>query len=233
MHSLRRKIERKIRRSKFIDKLLGNNMDKFLKDISGVIHVGANIGQECKLYNQYGLNVVWIEPIPRLFEELKGNISGYSNQLGFQELITDMEDKEYEFHVANNNGASSSIYDFNDHKDMWPDIHFEESIFIKSRTLTSLFKEQGLDAAKYQALVMDTQGSELLVLKGSLPLLKFFKYIKTEVPDFESYKECCTLGEMEKFMNEHGYKEHARKGYAKNANGGRYYDIIYRQVSDD
>ncbi len=43
-----------------------NEPDRFLKDISGVIHVGANAGSERKRYNTYNLNVLWIKPIPEV-----------------------------------------------------------------------------------------------------------------------------------------------------------------------
>ena len=38
---------------------------QFLADARGVIHVGANVGQERDLYAAYRLPVVWIEPTPR------------------------------------------------------------------------------------------------------------------------------------------------------------------------
>ena len=33
------------------------NPDKFLKDVSGVAHVGANVAQERELYSTHGLSV--------------------------------------------------------------------------------------------------------------------------------------------------------------------------------
>ncbi len=100
---------------------------------------------------------------------------------------------------------------------------------MNSVTLTSLFKNESIDATKYQALIMDTQGSEMLVLKGSVPLLENFKYIKTEVADFESYDGCCQLHEMIEFMTEHGFKEHDRTKFSQRAQGGSYYDITFKK----
>ena len=45
--------------------------------------------------------------------------------------------------------------------------------------------------SKYDALVLDTQGSELLVLKGAAGLLPNIKYVQAEVADFESYSGAC------------------------------------------
>ena len=153
--------------------------------------LGANVGYEAKLYRAHGLSVVFIEPIPEVFARLSAKIRGFKDQKAFQALVTDVDDKEYKFYVANNYGESSSIFKFKHVKDIWPDIDYKTSILLKSTTLATLFKREQLDASKYQALIMDTQGSELLVLKGSIPILDNFKFIKTEVADFESYEGCC------------------------------------------
>jgi len=203
--------------------------DKFLQNISGVIHVGANTGQECELYERFGLRVLWIEPIPEVFETLKTNIKRFPNQYAIQCLITDRDDEEYQFHIASNNGASSSILDFHHHKDIWPDVNYSNTILLRSTTLASLFEREHLDPSLYQALVMDTQGSELLVLNGSIPLLHNFTYIKTEVADFESYAGCCQLADIGTFMTQHGYKEFSRNKFANRPEGGGYFDVIYKR----
>ena len=109
----------------------------FLKKITGVIHVGANTGQEIQLYAQYGLSVLWIEPIPEVFEALKSNLVGIPGQIALKGLVTDLDNAEYHFHVANNNGASSSILEINLHQDIWPEIFYEKTIKLYSKTLLS------------------------------------------------------------------------------------------------
>ena len=203
--------------------------DSFLNDVSGVIHVGANSGQEREQYNNLGLRVIWIEPIPEVFSELRRNISNFPNQCAYQELITDVDGKEYQFNISNNSGASSSILEFEKHKDIWPNVDYTTSISLNSITLASLVKKELIDPSDYQALVMDTQGSELLVLQGSIPVLENFKYIKTEVPDFEAYKGCCQLVDIKAFMDKHGYIELSRSKFASREAGGDYFDIVYRR----
>jgi hypothetical protein len=97
-------------------------------------------------------------------------------------------------------------------------------------TLKSLLDTEGIDVAQYDALIMDTQGSELLVLKGAEPVLHHFKYIKTEIADFESYAGCCQLPEMEEFMTRHGYREFSRFKSATRRAGGNCYDIVYERI---
>jgi FkbM family methyltransferase len=210
--------------------LFKSDPEKFLGKVSGVIHVGANTGQEIKLYAEYGLSVVWIEPIPDVFGKLQRNLVGFPRQIALEGLVTDLDNVEYQFHLASNNGASSSILELNLHKDIWPDVSFEQTIKLYSRTLSSLLKANQIDPAGYDMLVIDTQGSELLVLKGAEPLLNHFKYIQTEVPDFEAYKGCCQLIDLQLFLNQHGFDEIYRNKFATHPGGGNYYDVTFQKV---
>jgi len=208
-------------------KVFGRDPDRFFKSVSGVIHVGANTGQEREYYRKLGLRVLWIEPIPRVFEELKLNLVEYPKQQAIQALVTDKDNETYDFHVANNNGASSSILEIKECRDIWPSIDFEGTIPLNSTTLTSLLLDQNIDISLYDCLVMDTQGTELLVLKGGESILKHFQYIKTEVANFESYTGCCRFEEIEEFMGIHGFRELHRHAFAWRCKGGAYYDVVY------
>jgi FkbM family methyltransferase len=209
--------------------MLKRDPHSFLRKVSGVIHVGANTGQERDLYERYGLRVIWIEPIPEVFETLRMNLTGFPRQAALQYLVTDQDDAEYRFHIANNNGVSSSILDLKLHKDIWPEIAYERAITLRSKTLASLLEGEGIEPRDYDALMMDTQGSELLVLKGAVPILKNFKYIKTEVADFEVYAGCCQLADIASFLTPYGYREYWRNKFAERVEGGSCYDIVYKR----
>ena len=208
---------------------LREDPDRFLKKVKGIIHVGANTGQEMELYAKYKLPVVWIEPIPEVFETLQNNLKAVKNQVAIKGLVTDVDDNDYEFHVANNYGASSSILELDLHTDIWPDIKYEKTISLKSNTLASLLKNNNISLDNFDTLIMDTQGSELLVLQGSVPILDKFTFIKTEVSDFESYKGCCQLKDIDAFLREYGFKEYYRHKFIEHPKGGSYFDIVYKK----
>ena len=201
----------------------------FLPRVGGVVHVGANTGQERLVYDRHGLRVLWVEPIPAVFDTLAANIAALPKQRALRALVTDRDGAEYTFHVSNNDGKSSSILDLKDHADIWPDVHYNSELRLTGVTLATLFAREGVDAAQYDALVMDTQGSELLVLQGAVPLLRHFTYVKTEVCDFEAYAGCCQLADIDAFMRRHGYAEIARRPFATRPQGGTYYDVTYRR----
>jgi FkbM family methyltransferase len=218
------KILRRLRR------LLAPDPNRFLRSARGVIHVGANAGQERELYARRGLDVLWIEPIPEVFERLRGNLAGFPRQRALQALVTDRDGEEYEFHIANNDGESSSIFELKHHRDVWPKVRFSGSIKLAGVTLPTLLAREGVDATRYDALVMDTQGSELLVLQGAERLLSGFEFVKTEAPDFEAYAGCAQLGDIAAFLTARGFVELTRARFASRDAGGHYYDVVYRRA---
>src|SRR5436309_6030900 len=128
--------------------------DFFMKNVTGVVHIGANRGQERDVYAAHNLNVLWVEPIPEVFSDLKKHIAAFPKQKALCQLMTDVDEKEYSFHISSNQGESSSIFDLAQHKELWPDVWFTKSITLKSLTLSSLVKRDRIDLSKYDSLVM-------------------------------------------------------------------------------
>ena len=202
----------------------------FLKKCSGVIHVGANVGQERHLYASHGLKVVWIEPIPEIFAALQANLIGLENQIAVQSLITDKDNERRTLHIATNNGASSSLLELNEHKDIWPDVGFSRDIELISAKLSTALRTAQIDPQGYDALIMDTQGTELLVLKGAREILPYFDYIKTEAADFEIYKGCATVAELDDFLSEEGFRKLKSYKFAERRQGGTCFDVLYERI---
>lgn len=197
--------------------------------LKGVIHIGASEGQERDLYNKNSLNVLWIEPIPKVYKKLQENIRNYPNQTCLNFLVTNKDDQEYDFNISSNNGESSSILELSLHKTIWPTVRYVDTLKLKSKTLPTIIEENDVDLSNYDSIVLDTQGSELLILKSSLSILKNIQYVCLEVADFESYKGCCTLNEVDKFFNDNGFErvELIKWKWKTNYEFGNYYDAVY------
>lgn len=204
--------------------------DAFLRKLRGVVHVGANSGQERETYARYGLNVLWIEPIPEVFDMLTANLRAFPQQRAVQALVADLEGLPLELKIANNQGASSSIFDLDLHRDIWPDVTYERTYATTSTTLPALVRVNGIDLNLYDGLILDTQGSELLILRGAAELLPRFKFIKTEVADFSSYAGGCQLSELDAFLRSRGFVQHRKVKFAGHPSGGSYYDVVYRRA---
>lgn len=215
--------------AKLRNALARNPFETYLADVSGVIHVGAHLGQERDLYARYGLAVLWIEPLEAHFRELERNIAPYPSQRAVRALVTNVDGVEHTFHVASNTGASSSILELAMHADAWPDVHYVAETRIVGTTLPSLLAAEGIDPSAYDALVVDTQGADLLVLQGAEPLLDGFGYVQVEAPDFEAYRGCGLVTDIDALLAAHGFAEIARRTIGRHPSGGRYYDLLYRK----
>lgn len=214
------------------DRLLADSQDFFLKEAKGVIHIGANLGQERELYSQHNLDVLWIEPIPSIFSQLQENLKGYPKQQALKYLLTDENDKGYDFHIANNTGASSSIFNLAKHQEIWPEINYIDSIHLNSITFETLIEKENIELARYDSLIIDTQGSELLVFKGAGNLIKNFRFIKTEAADFEVYEGCCDLDDLENHLKPFGFMEVSKKRFATKCGVGNCYDIVFERMAN-
>jgi FkbM family methyltransferase len=197
----------------------------YLRRCKGVIHVGANIGDERDEYARRGLDVIWIEPIPEIYAELEANLCDYPRQRAVHALITDEDGREVTLHVANNRGLSSSILPMHLISDIWPWCVYTHDVAMRSSRLPTVLAD--IDLNKYDALVLDTQGSELIVLRGAIDMLHRFRYIECEAPTFEGYRGCATLDEITSYLNEHGFTLVRKDLQAKHPSAGAYYDLLY------
>ena len=201
----------------------------YLRKSHGLIHIGANEGQERDFYASFGLDVLWIEPIPDVFTKLERNLAGLPKQHALNYLVTDEDGKEYEFHVADNGGQSSSIFDLAKHTEMYPEIAYKGAITLSGATLSSILKAEKIDVRRFDAMLLDTQGSELRILRGAASLLPNFRFIKVEVPNFEAYTGCCQIDELSAFMSSHGFRERNRLLILHTPGVGTYFEVIYER----
>lgn len=168
----------------------------------GVLHIGANVGEEAPIYEQLGIKKqIWIEGNPEIFLKLKANIAHNPQAIALNYLIGD-EEKEVTFHIANNGGQSSSVLELGTHTKQHPDVHFVRDIQAKMYRIDGL----GLDLEGVDFLNIDLQGFEMQALKGMGDLLKGFKWAYLEVNRADVYKGCAQIESMDLFMLANGFR---------------------------
>lgn len=202
----------------------------FLKECQGVIHIGAHYGVEREEYDRHSLRVVWIEALPSQFEVLQNNLRGHSRHTGICALVTDKDGEEYEFHVSSNAGVSSSIFDFKDHKKMWPSVTFTESVKLRSKRLATVLREAGRTPSEFDAMVMDVQGAEALVIQGAGEFLEPIRFIKAEAADFELYAGACTLETLTAVLREKGFAPIRKDCFQSTRGVGSCYDVVFKRL---
>ena len=204
-------------------------LDGYLRNVTGLIHIGANTGQERRLYQTVGLDVLWIEAMEDVYQILVDNIARYPRQRALRALLTDEEGKPYEFNVANNDG-SSSILPLQDHAVIFPHLQYVGVTTIVSTTFAKLITEQTIDLSDYQALTLDIEGAEPLALRGAGELLSKFRYIKCEVSDFPSRTDAPTSADLDAILRPFGFEQLARRAFAYGPDrNGTYWDIVWKK----
>ena len=176
-------------------------VSKYEMKIKGVLHIGAHYGQEHGLYKRHGIeNISYFEPLQNNFEKLQENVVDGSN---LYRVALGNENKKTKMFVETvNQGMSSSILEPKVHLTQYPYIKFESTEEVDMKRLDDM----GIDDEKYNMIVIDVQGYELEVFKGSSNFLKKIDYIFSEINRDEVYENCVRVEELSDFLSSYGFE---------------------------
>lgn len=173
---------------------------KFDLRISGVLHVGAHLGEEAATYDSLGIKkVIWIDGNPDVIGKLHQVVDPY-NHLVLQALITDEDGQVVRFNVTNYDGMSSSVYEFGTHPQFSPDTVVEGHYNLPTKTLDSL--SEVYDFSGCNMANIDIEGAGLLALKGATRLMGQFDYLYLEVQTENVYDGAPLLDEMDSYLQD-------------------------------
>ncbi len=175
------------------------------------IHIG--IADWCEIGQIHGKKYtegIGIEAIPASAKAAESRADWWNEQFGtnFQVLnylVTNQDDKEYEYNVASNNGHSSSIFPMKEHKEIWKDVKEIMTIKLKSKKMTTIAKENNINLLHYEDLIVDVQGAELEVLKSFDGNIKHFKTIEVEISERELYEGQVLFPELNEYLESYGF----------------------------
>jgi FkbM family methyltransferase len=169
----------------------------------GVLHIGANVGEEAPVYDELGIErVLWIEANPELIPQLNINTRDKYKHKVFNMLVGDVEGLELNFHISNNAGQSSSILELGTHKTAHPEVNYVKDVVLTMQRIDQLQMCWG----GYDFLNIDLQGAELKALKGMGEILRQFKWAYLEVSKEHLYKDCPLVDEIDLYMLGFGFK---------------------------
>ena len=183
-----------------------DTLAKYNVKIRGVLHIGAHNCEEIPFYLdvlKLNLNnIIWIEAIPNKVyaateERHIPNV--------YQAVITDKDDEDVVFYIANND-QSSSVLEFGTHTQEHPGIVYNNQLRAKSITIHSFFERNGLDGRLCNFWNFDIQGAELMALRGATNYLQYVDALYLEVNEKELYKGCGLIGEIDAFLAEHHFE---------------------------
>lgn len=170
---------------------------------TGVLHLGAHLGEEADVYAACGLrDVVWVEGNPELVPALRERVEPRGHRV-VQALVSSSDADSVQFNVTNN-GESSSILDLGTHRVHHPQVQVTETIELPTTTVDHLADEHGFAGLDF--LNIDLQGAELLALRGATRTLDGVRYVYSEVNREPVYEGCALVGELDVFLGERGFE---------------------------
>ena len=179
---------------------------KFNLEFSGIIHIGANWGQELDLYNYLKIkDLLLFEPIPEIYTILVQRIENYKKYFNIKSynIALGNDNKCVEMFISDNDGQSSSVLSPNVHLTIHPEVHFfQQKIIVPMMKLDDIC----FNREKFNTIVIDVQGFELEVFKGSIETLSNIEYIYTEVNKDFVYSENGLVDEIDEFLRKFGFK---------------------------
>ena len=176
---------------------------------SGVIHIGAHIGQELSMYEECGFeNVLMIEANPDIYEKLI-KVKSDKCKLKFLNVAVSDQKGNFDFNITSNGRGggemSSSLLKLKRHKQLYPAIKESKTIKVNTDLLDNLLLNNNLINEAYNMMNLDIQGAELMALKGSVKTLNTIDIINVEVNKSELYEGCVLLDELEEFLDKHDF----------------------------
>ncbi|ACK51654.1 methyltransferase FkbM family [Methylocella silvestris BL2] len=167
---------------------------------SGIIHVGANDGLEFDAYRQSRADtVVYVEPISSIHASLKAKVESCKNHFAVRALCSSKSGEKVTFNISSNAGLSSSMLDLGNHAKIHPSISFVASEEMTTITLDDLLADK-FPQSRFNLLVLDVQGAELMVLKGAVETLKSLDAVYTEISEAPLYDNGCTWRDLDSFL---------------------------------
>lgn len=167
----------------------------------GVVHVGANRGEEYHIYMELEIKKqVWYEANFEMYQLLMETIKDNPEATAYNLCVGD-EFKEVVLHIANNQGQSSSVLPLGTHLQVHPEVFYIKDVPVQMVRLDGLPLDEEIDF-----LNLDIQGAELMALKGMGDLLYQFKAIYLEVNWKELYIGCALFDEVVLYLNKYGFE---------------------------
>ncbi len=175
----------------------------------GVVHVGADVGQEVAQYFSYGFeNIILIEANPDCYQILVSKFGSDPRIRIFNFAICDKEGT-VDFHIHTSRSGSTepaSILPMKRFKEIVKTLHTTKTIQVPAITLDALFEKHQIAFAAYNFINIDIQGAELLAFRGAEKLLSSVDVIVSEVNVVEMYENGALEDDVVRFLDQKGFE---------------------------
>jgi len=182
---------------------------KYKMNITGILHCGANEGQEASLYHSVCKGkVFWVEAIPSVYETLIKNLKPYPNQHAILSCIGNVNGEEVVFNISNNEAQSSSYLELGHHSIIHPTVVYNERVAMTTQRLdtTIMLVGEQEDISEVNFGNFDLQGIEFVAIESMGRYLEQFEYLWVEVNKRETYIGCMLVDDLDYYLLQKGFE---------------------------
>lgn len=181
----------------------------FIGDSAVILEAGAADGEDTfVLANCFSKGtVIALEPVPKAMEKCKKRTSHLQNVIRIQAALSDVSGAQQLYvssGTSNSATDSSSLLTPSLHKDLHPEISFDESLTVDCFTLDDLIEHYGLPQPN--VLWLDLQGMELRVLEASPKTVANAQIILAEGSRTALYSGAAEYSQLSRFLVDSGFK---------------------------
>lgn len=189
-------------------------------DLNGVIHGGANDGEEIHNYIRMGIDyIIGFEPMTGVFEKLQedcirwpGEFGIYPKQLNVYKEALHNFNGILPLHRSVGDGKGSTLFDVNyEHEEVVKNWNHGQGMFEGDENVrvtrfdTWLGQHPEFNIDNYDTLLLDTQGNEFEILRGMSKYLQNFKYLCLELSTIPAYQQETPADAVSAWLEENGF----------------------------
>jgi len=177
-------------------------------DISGIVHVGGNRGEEIPSYFDEGITkIVSFEPLSQPYIELKDRAKFYNTNhntnIKTYNIALGNDNTEVEMYVCPGFTETSSVLKPQELLIDQPDLLFNKRELVTLNKLDDYYD----DCLECNFLNIDVQGYELEVMKGGAKTLEHINCVYCEVNSKKLYENCALIEDIDEFLLQYNFKQ--------------------------
>jgi FkbM family methyltransferase len=171
---------------------------------NGILHVGAHEAQEVGEYIAHGFAehtpIIWVEAQSELVDTLKKKLDPKKNKV-YCAVAWNVDGVAKIFNLTSES-ASSSLFDLDKHKNLYPEIDIVRKIHVTTSRLDSTLSPSDV----FDFVVLDIQGAESQAIEGLGERISSVNWIFTEVSKVELYAGANLYKDLDSQLYELGFR---------------------------
>lgn len=182
------------------------------KHYSGVLHIGAHLGEEASQYVNAGIRyALWVEANPRLMSSLYDNVKFHPIRSQYLNVVLSNNNNDETVLNVTSNTEYSSVLQMGPFLTQNLDLKINSQIPVLTKRFDKVYRENNadIDLSKFDLLRVSTNGTELEVLKGFGNLLNVFPFRTICISNYDSsaFVNTSTIEEIDQFLTQIGFTQ--------------------------